>query len=140
MTYHGVIPTFRRRDVRIAAQLTEEDLASYRASIRERAERERVDLLEREDRAWSLARKAAALLRGRYHATRVVVFGSLANSGCFTPWSDVDVAVWGLDPRYTLRALGEVMDLGVDIRVNLVDAATCRPAVLEAIEARGVAL
>lgn len=32
------------------------------------------------------------------------------------------------------------MDLCVDIRVNLVDAATCRPAVLEAIETGGVAL
>ncbi len=126
--------------MRTAAKLTEEDLASYRTSVRELAERERVDLREREDRAWSLARKAAALLRRRYHATSVVVFGSLAHSGCFTPWSDVDVAVWGLDPRDTLRALGEVMDLSVDIRVNLVDAATCRPAVLEAIEARGMAL
>lgn len=126
--------------MRNAAQLTEEDLVSYRASVRERAERERVDLSEREERAWSLAREAAALLRERYHATRVVVFGSLAHSGCFTPWSDVDIAVSGLDPRYTLRALGEVMDLSVDIRVNLVDVATCRPAVLEVIEARGTAL
>lgn len=126
--------------MRTAAQLTEEDLASYRASVREHAERERVDLGEREERAWSLARKAAALLRGRYHATRVVVFGSLAHSGCFTPWSDVDVAVWGLDSRDTLRALGEVMDLSVDIRVNLVDTATCRSTLLEAIETRGMAL
>ena len=126
--------------MRTAAQLTEEDLASYRASVREHAERERVDLSEREERAWSLAREAAALLRERFHATRVVVFGSLAHSGCFTPWSDVDVAAWGLYPRDTLRALGEVMDLSVDIRVNLVDTAACRPAVLEAIEAGGVAL
>lgn len=126
--------------MRTAAQLTEEDLASYRASVREQAERERVELSEREERSWSLARAAAALLRERYHATRVVVFGSLAHSGCFTPWSDVDVAAWGLDPRDTLRALGEVMDLSVDIRVNLVDVATCRPAMLEAIEAGGMAL
>ncbi|MHB1345842.1 MAG: nucleotidyltransferase family protein [Thermoleophilia bacterium] len=123
-----------------AAQLTEEEMASYRASARERVERERVELREREERAWELAREAAALLRDRYQTTRVVVFGSLVHPGCFTPWSDVDVAAWGLQPHHTLCALGDVMDLSVDIRVNLVDIATCRPALLEAIETWGVAL
>lgn len=123
-----------------AAQLTEEEMASYRASACERAERERVELRDRERRAWELAREAATLLRARYQATRVVVFGSLTHPGCFTPWSDVDVAAWGLEPHDALRALGDAMDLSVDIRVNLVDVATCRPALLEAIETWGVAL
>ncbi len=58
--------------MRTSAQLTEEETASYRAAARERAERERVELREREDRAWDLAQEAATLLRDRYHATRVV--------------------------------------------------------------------
>lgn len=126
--------------MRTAADLTDEEIASYLTSVRQRAERERVEFGEREARAWELAREAAALLCDRYGATRVVVFGSLARPGCFTPWSDVDVAAWGLDPHDTLRALGEVMDLSVDVRVNLADAATCRPAVLEVIETEGVEL
>jgi predicted nucleotidyltransferase len=123
-----------------AAQLTEAQMAEYRAATARLAERERLALAEREARAWELARRAAALLREQFAAVRVVVFGSLAHPGRFTEWSDVDLAVWGLRPEDTLCALGAVHDLSTEMELNLVDVATCRPSMLASIEGEGVVL
>ena len=61
-----------------------------------RAEAERRAIEERYQRAWALAHRAATLLRKRYAAQRVVLFGSLLNQERFTDRSDVDLAVWGI--------------------------------------------
>jgi predicted nucleotidyltransferase len=97
-------------------------------------------LAAREERAWALARQVAALLRQQFPVERIVVFGSLIHSGCFTLWSDVDIAVWGLRPEDTFRAIGVAMDADAAIAVNLVDMAACRPSLREVIEREGVPL
>ena len=123
-----------------ALGLTPEEMDTYRAAARRRQEQERRELAQREQRAWELARRAAALLRERFGATRVRVFGSLVKKGCFTPWSDVDVAAWGIRPEDTFRAIGAVMDIDAEIEVNLVDVNTCRPKFLVSIEREGIEL
>jgi predicted nucleotidyltransferase len=70
----------------------------------------------------------------------VVVFGSLVHRGCFTPWSDVDLAAWGVRPEETFRAIGTVMDLDAEIEINLVDVETCSSSLLTMIEQEGVDL
>ncbi|WP_176237472.1 nucleotidyltransferase family protein [Candidatus Hakubella thermalkaliphila] len=87
-----------------------------------------------------LARRVATLLREQYGVTRVVVFGSLAQKGRFTRWSDVDIAAWGIRPEDTFQAMGAVMDLDSEIQVNLLDVETCRPSLLAAIEREGIDL
>jgi predicted nucleotidyltransferase len=123
-----------------ALKVTPEEMAVYRATARRRWEREQQALAQRRERAWELARQAARLLKEQFGATRVVVFGSLVHEGCFTPWSDVDIAAWGIAPADTFRAIGAVMDLGGDIEVNLVDMGTCRPSIQAVIEQEGVEL
>ena len=123
-----------------ALGLTPEEMDTYRAAARRRQEQERRELAQREQRAWELARRAAALLREQFGATRVWVFGSLVKKGCFTPWSDVDVAAWGIRPEDTFRAIGAVMDIDAEIEVNLVDVNTCRPEFLVSIEREGIEL
>jgi len=123
-----------------ALELTPEEIAEYRAAARRRWEREQQQLATRERRAWELARRAAALLREQFGATRVVVFGSLVHKECFTPWSDVDVAAWGVRPADTFRATGAVMDIDPEIEVNLVDVQACASSLLTVIEAEGVTL
>ena len=91
-----------------AADITPEQMASYREGARRRQAREREALRARERRAWDLARLAADILRQQFGVTRVVVFGSLIHPGSFTPWSDVDIAAWGIKPEGAFRA---VMDL-----------------------------
>lgn len=84
------------------------DYTPYLRTARRRAQAERRALAERRQRAWELSRRAARLLRERHGAHRVVVFGSLVHENRFTPWSDVDLAVWGIPWPAYLHALGEV--------------------------------
>lgn len=122
---------------RTAAELTDDDLKAYRLTARLREQRDRKEPMERITKAWALARRAADLLRGHFGAARVVVFGSLVREGCFTPWSDVDLAAWGLKPADTFRAIGMVHCLDPDVESNLVDVNTCSATLKLLIEAEG---
>ena len=117
--------------------ISEEDMALYRATARRRLEHEERARTARRETAWERARLAAELLREDFGATRVVVFGSLLRPGDFGRWSDVDIAVWGLVPEDTFRAMGAVMDLGEGIEMNLVDVNTCRDSLLAVVAREG---
>jgi predicted nucleotidyltransferase len=121
-------------------ELTPEQIAVYRATAQRYREQERSETERRRERAWRVVRRAARLLKDEFKATRVVVFGSLVHGDCFTRWSDVDLASWGIAPEDILRAMGAVLDLSDEIEVNLVDVNTCRPSLLAVIERDGVEL
>ena len=110
----------------------------YLTTARRKREEEHRELLLREASAWGAAHSAAALLKERFGATKVVIFGSLVHKGSFTGWSDVDIAAWGISPEDTFRAIGAVMEAATDIEVNLVDVGTCRPSLLTIIEEEGL--
>lgn len=109
-------------------------LAAMRETARERARRTATARRQRREKAWEAARAAAALLKSRYHATRVVAFGSLTQADRFHPWSDVDLAVWGIAPDDYFEAVARVLDVGGEIKVDLVMAERCKPYLREAIE------
>ncbi len=123
-----------------ALELTPEEIVTYRDAARRRWEQEKEELAQREKRAWELTRQAATLLRDQFKVTRVIVFGSLVHKGCFTPWSDVDIAAWGIRAEDTFRAIGAMMDIDSEIEVNLVDVNTCSSSLLATIEKEGVDL
>ena len=123
-----------------AIKLTPEEIDVYRAAARRRRERERRELAQREKSAWELARRAATILRVQFGATRVMAFGSLVHEGCFTPWSDVDIAAWGIPIEDTFQAIGVVMDMSGEIEVNLVAVGACSPSLRSTIECEGVEL
>src|SRR5262245_58409642 len=120
------------------SDITPEAMAEYRAEARRRRQVEQEALRAREQRAWELARQAAEALRQQFAVSRVVVFGSLVHPGCFTPWSDVDIAAWGLQPSETFRAIGVAMDISSEIPINLVDIGACRDSLRHVIEQEGV--
>src|SRR5438045_9606208 len=117
-----------------AGEITAEELAAFRAAARRRQQAEREALAARERRAWTPAHRAADLLRREIHAERVFLFGSLIRPGCFTEWSDIDIAADGIDRRDTLLAMEMVHDLSDEIEVNLVDLNACRASLRAAIE------
>ena len=121
-------------------ELTSSAIAAYRNAAKRRWAETEEKRAQRRKRAWELARLAARLLKGQFNATKVVVFGSLVRSDCFTLWSDVDIAAWGISPRDTFRAMGAVSDLDDTIEVNLVDVETCKPKLLASIEQEGILL
>jgi uncharacterized protein len=117
--------------------LSSEKIAQYRKTAIRRINQHKPEINARKDRAWELARQAASLLREKYNARRVVVFGSLIHEGCFNNWSDVDIAAWGIPANLTLRAMGAVLELDQQQEVNLVDVNTCIPSLLAIIEQEG---
>ena len=66
-------------------------MAAYRATARRRSEVERQQLAERRKRARQVAQCAAMLLKERFGATRVVVFGSLIHGYWYSRTSDIDL-------------------------------------------------
>jgi predicted nucleotidyltransferase len=120
--------------------VTPEEISAYRATARQRLDREQQQTALRRQQAWELARRAAALLKEHFGATRVVVFGSLVYEGGFTRWSDVDIAAWELRLEDTFRAMGAVRALSRDIEINLVDVQTGHPELVETIQKEGVDL
>ncbi len=75
---------------------------------------------DRRTRAWEVARAAGDLLRKRFHARKVWVFGSLLQDDLFHDHSDVDLAAWELRQEDILKAVAEVTSLDSDISVDLV--------------------
>jgi predicted nucleotidyltransferase len=124
------------KTVKTALALTREEWRAYRPGVSIDEEQ----VVERWERAWEVARAAADLLRYEFGATRVVVFGSLARRAWFTPWSDVDLAAWGLPPDAFYRAVASVTGISPDFKVDLVAPEDCRPALRQAIEQEGVNL
>jgi predicted nucleotidyltransferase len=120
--------------------LSPEQIALYRNTAARRQKLRVAKIKPRREKAWKLARRAAKVLREQYHAERVAVFGSLLHEACFTEWSDLDIAAWGIPADQTFRAIGTVMDLDSSFEINLVDVNTCSPSLLQAIEEEAVNL
>jgi predicted nucleotidyltransferase len=125
-----------------ARELTQEELRSYRPwqSLERYQKDPEVD--RRWDRAWDVARRAAELLKEQFGASRVVVFGSLLRRAWFTPWSDVDLAVWGIPAGKFYRAIGAVHDLGAEagLKIDVIDPAECNQEMVRSIQTEGVEL
>ena len=117
---------------------TAEEMQIYRRTALRRQQAEQQQVAQRRAHAWELARQAAAKLKAEFGVERIMVFGSLTQADRFTRWSDIDLAVWGLNDRNWLRAAAAVQ-VG-DIEINLVDVGTCKPEVLVSIEREGVLL
>lgn len=117
-----------------------EDLIKYRPwQAVERYGRDR-DLIFRRNRAWEVARKASTILKERFGATRVLVFGSLAHGAWFTPRSDIDLWVDGIPVEKFFHAEADVEAVATGYKVDLVDSRECSPELLEQVEEEGVEL
>ena len=117
--------------------LTKEQIAEYRSTALLLQQQEEKKVVKRQLLGWKAAQQAAKLLKKKFGAQRVALFGSMVHDGCFTRWSDVDIAAWGIPPHNTFRAVGAVMGISQDIKINLVDVETCSPSLLSVIEQEG---
>jgi predicted nucleotidyltransferase len=125
-----------------AKELSTEELRAYRPWQTLESYQKDPVVADRRERAWKVARAAAELLKTRYGANQVVVFGSLAKKTLFTPWSDIDLAVWGIAPEEYYSAAGDAMDIGLDssIKVDIVDTKDCSPEFLAVVDQYGIEL
>lgn len=125
-----------------AKELSEEELRSYRPWQSLQRYRKDPEVTRRWDRGWDIARRAARPLREQYGATKVVVFGSLANRAWFTPWSDIDIAVWEISAGKFYRAIGAAHDIGAEagFRIDVIDPAECSQEMVQSMLTEGVEL
>ena len=125
-----------------ALDLSPEQWRSYRPG--QAVEGHGPDQLRRAERrrqqAWRVARQAAKLLRDQYGAVKVAVFGSLIHDDWFTPWSDIDLAAWGIPAARFYGAVAAITGLSPIFRVDLVDPDACWPSLRAAVEREGIEL
>lgn len=98
------------------------------------------DLRARRDRALTVSREIAGLLKKKYEATRVVLFGSLAHDTWFTPRSDIDICAEGIPVDLFFRAESEVQKSSEEFKIDLVDPQECSPELLRNIDQEGIDL
>jgi predicted nucleotidyltransferase len=92
------------------------------------------------DRLIAKAREAAAMLKQKYGATRVILFGSLAHRDWYHPRSDVDLAVEGIAPEVFYRAWTAIEHVIKDRPVDLVDVTAASPSVRRTLLDEGMDL
>jgi predicted nucleotidyltransferase len=121
----------------MSLQLTAEQLSVYRRTAQVRWQRQQRESTRRRRQAWRFARRAAALLKQEYGATRVVVFGSLAHGAWFHAGSDLDLAVEGLKPGVIWRAWSAVERVAPGFQVDLIELETATDRLHQRIQEQG---
>ena len=122
------------------ALITPEQMAAYRATARQRRQ-QKVDRLQaRYRRGRAIAQRAAVLLKQDFQVEQVVLFGSMVSSDRVHERSDVDLAVWGLNPQDLYKAVGRLLALAPDVPIDVVSIESASPRLQVAIQQTGVLL
>jgi predicted nucleotidyltransferase len=95
---------------------------------------------KRRQDALTKAKEAAKILKDKYKAEKVVLFGSVLDQDRFYLRSDVDLAVFGLKDELFYKAYAEVMNILSGFEVDLLDYKECRESFKKEIKERGVEL
>ncbi|MFP4037496.1 MAG: nucleotidyltransferase family protein [Desulfobacteraceae bacterium] len=119
-------------------KISPEAMAAYRRTARLRAAADTKRRRQRLEHALEVARRASALLRQRFQAEQVVIFGSLLRPEHFSERSDVDLAVRGLADQDFLRAVAAVTSLDPEITIDLVAIEEASPSLRQRIEHEGM--
>ena len=117
-----------------------DEMASYRATARRRWQDEARELGKRRVEAQRMARAAADLLRERFGASRVILFGSVAHGLWHSETSDIDLASEGIAPEAYLLAVAYLQDISEGFKFDLVALESCRSDLREAILKEGLPL
>ena len=125
-----------------ALELSRKDWKRYVGTASRRAFPPELTTEEHRERERLLGRirDAAALVKARFGAKKVVLFGSIAHAGWFAQDSDVDLAVEGLGGDDYWKAWGLVEEIVKDRPVDLIDIETARDSLKRAIERYGIEL
>lgn len=116
--------------------ISPEAMARYRATAERRQRERKASDAARRVRALDVARRAAALLRDDYGATRVLAFGSLAeeNGRWFGERSDIDLAAWGMPDIRFYEAVGRLQGVDPEFAIDLVMMERAPERLLSAID------
>ena len=117
--------------------ITPEEMAVYRATACKRTAKQRAEIDARFERAWHTARQASSILKKRFGADTVLIFGSLLDRELFHAHSDLDLAAWGISDDAYLKAAGAVLDLDPEFTADLVRMEEAGESIRAVIEREG---
>ncbi len=122
-----------------ALELSRDGWTSYLDAARRRPTPPPLDLGEggKRDALLARVREVAAVLRARFGARRVVLFGSLAHAAWFAQDSDIDLAVEGVAAGQYWEAWRVAEAIIPDRPVDLVDMETVGKGLRRAIDRYG---
>lgn len=103
-----------------AQQTIPTDLRPYVAYRQQVKADERSHLQARHQLGMAQAQRLAEILKTKFGATRVVLFGSMLSASDIHMSSDIDLAVWGLPVEKYLSALGHLLMSAKEFSVDLV--------------------
>ena len=98
------------------------------------------DLKTRKEQALEIGRKVADMLKKKYGAGHVVLFGSLAHGAWFTPRSDIDIYAEGIPVSSFFKAEADAQEISKGFKVDLVDPGDCPPEMISKIKQEGLEL
>ena len=106
-----------------AGGMSPSELAKCRENLKRQWENRQVDeeLLQR---AWQAAHHVATVLYQDYGASKVAVFGSLAERELFSKNSDIDIIVWGISYNKCLDVLWNTKGISSEFKIDLIDFET----------------
>lgn len=120
--------------------ISAEQMAIYQNTARQRR-KEKIRRLEiRRRHAWRIAQQASKLLKEQFGVKKVVLFGSTRFPERFHQYSDVDLAVWGLDEKIYYQTVSYLLDLDPGIEVDIVEAEFASSGLLRNIEQEGIVI
>ncbi|NTV48690.1 MAG: nucleotidyltransferase domain-containing protein [Geobacteraceae bacterium] len=93
----------------------------------------------RQESAKDTANALAKVLKERFHASKVMLFGSVTRTD-FSQWSDIDLAVWGISISDYYKAVAYVSGYSSVFKVDLVDAEDCSQSLRQHIIQNGIEL
>ncbi len=122
---------------RTAKDLSPEELEKYSKRLEQHLKNRKVDeaLLQR---AWQTAHRIAAMLYKDFGAEQVAVFGSLADQISFSEWSDIDIAVWGIQGDTYLDAVWAIRHISTEFKIDLVNFHSTKGRFRERIQSQAV--
>ena len=125
-----------------ALELGRKGWERYLKSSRHRIPKAQLSPSELKERKYLLIRiqKAADEIKLRFRVRRIVLFGSLAHEGWFSPDSDVDIAVEGLAGDDYWRAWRIAEETIKDRPADLIEIESSSETLRQAIDRHGMKL
>ena len=121
-------------------QISKEKMNTYKATAAYRRKQEQQQLSLNYDQIWVLVKKAAQLLKEEFGVQKVMAFGSITQKDLYHLYSDMDIAVWGLDEKHYYRAVAKLLELDPAERVDLVRIEDAQDSLRDVIRQEGVLL
>jgi uncharacterized protein len=117
-----------------------QELQAYQTTLEQRQGLAQTRRAERLAKAGEVAQQAAALLKAKFGAEQVMIFGSVVHGCWFSATSDIDLAVWGLDAMTYLTAVAQLQDLAPEFKIDLIRMERTRLELAQVILQEGKSL